>query len=357
VGRSTLFTSPLSLADFLLRVLFFAAAPFVIVAAAELFPVRGALVDVGLALATFILSEAVRKWAARWRAARWLLSEALAFEGYYRERPPRPFAYYLFYPLLFPYWLGNRDARREFLMFRGYTLGGFLVLVASLAWQYVAYWLPDLGLRAFLPAVAWTLTVETLMVLSLLMPIATTVVWYHMSFRRGRLVVLLLVGLVSTGFALARVASRRDPIVSYSTRERVRLRTRASRLLAHRTMIAAVRAAWQEAPRLRGLDGDGKVEGMPLERARQRLQTFYKVDEAAAFDLWGSPRRHPRTLVLYFEGRPGKPPIWVGIGADGVEIGKTSGLPRGALDAMRRAADGTDPVLPMWSDDVALPGR
>jgi len=57
-----------------------------------------------------------------------LLKEAFAFESYYREQRPRPFAYYLVYPLLFPYWLVNREARQEFLMFRGYTLASFLIL-------------------------------------------------------------------------------------------------------------------------------------------------------------------------------------------------------------------------------------
>ena len=108
--RSTLLTSPLSAADFALRLGFFALAPFVIVRVAELFPVRGALIDMGLALSVFIAGEAARSAASRHRAIQWVLSEALAFESYYRERPPRPFAYYLFYPLLFPYWLSNRSA-------------------------------------------------------------------------------------------------------------------------------------------------------------------------------------------------------------------------------------------------------
>ena len=58
--------------------------------------------------------------------------EALAFESYYREQRPRRFAYYVAYPLLFPYWLYDREARREFWMFRGYTVGSFLILLAGL---------------------------------------------------------------------------------------------------------------------------------------------------------------------------------------------------------------------------------
>jgi len=51
-----------------------------------------------------------------------VISQALELESFYVERPPRAFAYYVFYPLLFPYWLTSRQARREFLVFRSYTL-------------------------------------------------------------------------------------------------------------------------------------------------------------------------------------------------------------------------------------------
>jgi len=198
--------------------------------------------------------------------------------------------------------------------------------------------------------------VETLLVLALLMPIATTVVWYHSSFRRGRLVALLVAGIVSTTGALVMVSQRRDAVVSYMTRERVRLRKAVEPRKAHKAMIGAARAAWRELVLLKNIDGDGKVEGVPLARARERLRTFFKEDEANAFDLWAAPRKHPRILVLYFEARPKKPPIWVSIGGDGREIKKPADLPSGAFLAMRKAADGTDPVLPVWPEGVDLPG-
>ena len=59
---STLFTSPVSFADFLFRLLFFSLAPFAIVLAAELFPVSGTLLDVALALGVFVAGEAARSW-------------------------------------------------------------------------------------------------------------------------------------------------------------------------------------------------------------------------------------------------------------------------------------------------------
>jgi hypothetical protein len=306
---------------------------------------------VGLALSVFAAGETSKRWAGRSKVVKWLLAEAMAFETYYRTKAPRTFAYYLFYPLFFPYWLSNSEARREFLMFRGYTLGSFLILLGNLAYDYFAHWQPELGFKVFLPAVALTLTVETFLVLSLLMPVATTVVWYHSTFRRRRLLVLLGVGILATGVALTRVASRRDPIVSYIARERVRLRTKAEPARAHETMIVAARAAWADAAKREGLDGDGKVEGPPLDAARASLQAFYKNDEAYAFDLWASPRKRPKILVLYFEARPKKPPIWVAIGSDGRELSEATALPKGAFQAMRRVADGTDSLLVVWPRD------
>lgn len=337
------------MADFLARLSFFALAPFAIVLAAELFPVRGALIDVGLALSVFILGETPRRYAARFRPLAFLLREALAFESYYRTVPPRRFAYYVAYPLLFPYWLWNSEARREFLMFRGYTLSSFAVLLGSLAWQYFRFFRPELGLADFLPAVLLSLAVETLLVLSLLMPIATTVVWYHSSFRHRRLLALLLIGALSTTLAMSRVFSHKDPIVSYLTRERVRLRTLRARKSAHRTLRAAVEVAWRDLGAARQVEGDGKVEGKALNDARVALEQFYKHDEAFAFDLWASPRTHPRVLVLYSQVRRHRQPIWIAL-KDGAEVRKPALLPKGAFAAMRSAADTVDPVGMVWDE-------
>jgi hypothetical protein len=341
------------MADFVLRLAFFALAPFAIVFAAELFPVRGVVIDVGLALGIFIAGEAVQTWAKRTRFVRSLLSEALAFEAYYRGRPPRPFLYYLAYPLLLPYWLLNRDARREFLLFRGYTLGGLGILLVTLGWQYFSAWAPELGLREYIPYVLLTLAVETVLALAMLMPIATTVVWYHSSSRRGRLAVVLAAGLISTSLVFARVASRRRPIVSFAARERVTLRTQASKRKAHRALLLAVRAARKSLPN-NAIEGDGLVLGTPFEKAAETLTQFYKTDEAYAFNLWASPRRNPKVLILYFEARRKRRPIWVAIGSDGAEIRTPSQLPKGAFRAMRAASASDDEIMEMWPDALDL---
>ena len=338
-ATSTLWTNPRSQIDFLARLIFFAVAPFAIVPIVTVFPVIGALVSIALALGIFLAGEAMRVRATSSRFLRWFFERELDIAAYYNLRSPRPFAYYLFYPLLFPYWLYNRDARREFWLFKGYTLSTFAVLIGAVVYQYVVYWRPELGLRDYAKVVGITLAIEAVLVLALLMPIATTVIAFHGTMRRGRLTALLIVALLATGGAIGLVVARRDPVVTYSTRERVRLRTEKNPRGARDAQVAALREAWRAIPKAPGaLEEDGRVDGLPLERARARLLRFYKRDEAFGFDLWASPRQNPRLLVLYFEGRPGRPPIWSAVKLGGEEVRDRKDLPKGAFQAMDRAA-------------------
>ncbi|MGH7293808.1 MAG: hypothetical protein ACRELB_02690, partial [Polyangiaceae bacterium] len=204
--------------DLSLRLTFFAAAPFLLVFVAAIFPVTGAVAQVGLALVAFFLGEGLRRITARSRLAGWLLASQLEFEAYYRAHPPRPFLYYVFYPLLFPYWLVVRDARSEFLLFKGYTLASLALLVASLGFQFLRSFPPELGLKDFLPIAGGTFAVETVVVLTFLMPIVTSVVHFHTIRAPRRLAALLAVGFVSVTVAVWRLELRRDPVVSFATR-------------------------------------------------------------------------------------------------------------------------------------------
>jgi hypothetical protein len=214
--------------DLALRLAFFATVPLVLVFAAALYPVTGAIVQIGLALVIFVLGEAVRGLAARSPLVKKLLGNQLAFDAYYRANPPRPFLYYVFYPLLFPYWLTNDRARREFLLYKGYTLSSFVLLLVSLAVQFWRAFPPELSFADFAPIAAKTFLAETIVVLMFLMPIVTSVVHYHSTRATRRLAVILLAGAISSGLAVARLERARDPVVSLATRERVRLRTKVA---------------------------------------------------------------------------------------------------------------------------------
>ena len=212
--RTSLVRSPLSTADFLARALFFAAAPFAIVPMTTLFPVYGALYGVFAMLVVFAFGEAVSARAKSSTLLRWVLRRELRAQAFYVEHSPKPFAYYVFYPLLFPYWLTNRQARQEFWLFKGYTLLSLGIMLASIAHQFVTNWQPELTFDDYLPIIGLTLGVETVLVLSLLMPMATTVIALEKERKRWRLAVLLLLAAISTGIVLAGIMRKRDPIVS-----------------------------------------------------------------------------------------------------------------------------------------------
>ncbi len=324
--------------DFLLRLAFFAAAPFLLVIVASLFPVSGAVVQVCFALAVFFAAEAVRRVAARSAIAAKILAKQLAFEAYYRQHRPRPFVYYVLYPLLFPYWIAVGPARQEFLLYKGYTLGSFAILIVSLFFQYQAHFPSELGPRAFVPIALYTLIVETVVVLMFLMPIVTTVVHYHLEQAPGRLATLMLVGFVSATVAMVRIERRRDPVVSYATRMRVIMRTTARPKRAEEAQEDALRTAWKLLPRGReDVDSDGKVEGEILDAAQDALQTFYKNDEAEAFDLWYTRKAKSAMMVVYFESFRKQQPIWLAMSQTGVVTHDQKQLPKGAFAAMWRA--------------------
>jgi hypothetical protein len=326
---------------FLARLAFFAAAPFLLVFVAAMFPVTGALAQIALTLTVFFAAEAVRKLAARSKIAKMILSSQLEFEEHYRRTPPRPFLYYVLYPLFFPYWLSVAHARREFLLFKGYTLASFGILMAGLVVQYFRFFLPELGLRDFWPIALGTLAVETVVVLMFLMPICTSVVHYHLLGAGNRLTVLFVVGALSATGAIALLERSRDPVVSYATRTRMRLRTKAEPSASLRARERALERAWKVLPKDKGdVDSDGKVEGLPLDQARAGLASFYKNDESHAFDLWLQRKKGSLgTMILYAEPKDHKPPIWLGMDRSGTVIYDPKKLPRGAFLGMRNAAD------------------
>ena len=151
---------------------------------------------------------------------------------------------------------------------------------------------------------------------------------------------LLCVAALSIGAAIVTLAQRRDPMVSFATRERVRLRSAADPKRAHAAQLAALKVAWPLVVKGKtDVDADGKVEGAALEKAHGALTAFYKHDEAFAFDLWYTSSKARKVLVVYFEARSTKEPIWLALDGGGHEVHLTSQLPRGAFVAMKHAAE------------------
>lgn len=327
------------LGDLLVRCVFFATAPFLLVLLASAFPVTGAVIQIGLALVVFFLGEAIKRSTRRWPVVLGLLSREFELGAFYREHPPKPFLYYVFYPLLAPYWLTNKTSRREFILYKGYTLASFAILLVTQIVQHFRSFPPELGFADFAPIAAWTLAVETAVVLMFLMPIATSVVHFHQRHSPRQLAILLVLGLVSIGLATARLERRRDPIVSYAARRRVSLRTLVAPEAAYKAAADAIGAAWRALPSyLDDVETDGKVTNEPLEAARTTLSQFYKRDEADAFDLWYSNEHARKILVLYVESYRGRAPTWIAIDELGAIVEDEKALPPNAFRAMRRAA-------------------
>src|SRR5262249_19864595 len=155
-----------------------------------------------------------------------------------------------------------------------------------------------------------------------------------------RLAALLLVGAVSVSIAVYRLERPRDPVVSFATRTRLRLRTKARPAAARDAQLHALQEAAKALPKQKNdIDRDGKVNDLPLDKARGALTSFYKSDEAYAFDLWYQRKGLHAVLVIYFEARDGKSPIWLALDETGVAFTDPKRLPRGAFVAMKHAAD------------------
>ncbi len=333
----------LDAADFGARIAFFAVAPFCVFVLAAFFPVAATLVNLALCLAVVAFADVVRTAQRRVPVLSSVLTGPLEFERYYRLHPPKPFAYYIFYPFLFPYWLAVDVARREFLLYKTINIVSLVFLGGTAVYEYFAYFKPELGLRECLYVLAVSAIFEVITVMLMLMPLATSLVKYRLAGQRGRLTTLLIVGALSVSAAILAMERRRDPVVSWSARERLVLRTKADKPHARAAQVAATKAAWSVIPKQHDdVERDGKLVGDAIDHARDALKKFYKADEAQAFDGWVSHSKKGSTgvLVLYVEARGKKPAIFVALDRAGHEVRDTKHLPKGALDAMKLAADG-----------------
>jgi hypothetical protein len=317
--------------DLGLLLLFFATTPFVLTIVAVLFPITGVLVNIALTLIVFTFAEALRPRAEASPLLRRLSARHFAFEAYYRENPPRPFVFYVFYPVLLPYVLSRPLLRRELWLYRGLTGGGVAVLLALGVIDFFRHWSPELGVGAFLPVWVLIFLVQTLAILVFLLPIATTVVKLHSERRLRELWVLFGAAAISIGLAVAALVHHRGHVVSLVTTRRVMLRTLADPADARSAQLAALEAVRDNYDELvASTDAQGWVESDAGERAEDALGVFYKSDEAYAFSLHAFPPAAPELILIQCWIR-GQDPVWRAIRKDGTEITDRRELPRGLL--------------------------
>jgi hypothetical protein len=324
-------------ADFALRLAFFAIVPFLATWVSALFPMTAVLINVALTLAIFATAEAIRERAERSPLLARAVKRHLAFEAYYREHTPRPFLFYVFYPVLLPYVLVRAETRKELWLYRGFTGGGVGILVAAAGIDYWRNWLPNLAFSEFLFTWMLLFGVQTLCIFLFLLPIATTVVTLHAERRFKALWILFGAAALSITVAVVAIEQRKGHVVSWVTTQRVRMRTKSAPNTARSAQLQALRVVWANAPELKeSTDAEGWVEGDALDRAEEQLEAFYKDDEAYAFSLHALPIGAPEVLLLQCDLGKG-PPIWRAIRRSGVEITSIADLPHGVLGLARRS--------------------
>lgn len=297
------------------RVVYFLLAPLVLISAGRVFPVWGAAVNLGLVLVVFFTASTLRRWADSSRLVRGLFGRQLALEEYYRERPPRPFFYYVLYPLLAPYWLLSRSARREFTLFKGYSLFGVVLVAVLAAVDYVGNWAPDIAFEHFVGATVATIVVQLVLVLAILMPVATSLIAYSLAGARGRLAILFAAAALSTVAGVAASQSMKERIPQ-TVRARIHFRTDARQEDARTARLDAIRAA--------ALAGRaGAPRDAIQEAARDALRSFYRPDEVRGFRLfanrWGG--------MIYCPATSRRPAIWVAMRTSGGLVEDESQLP------------------------------
>ncbi len=307
---------------FAARLIYFLLAPFVLIAAGRVFPVWGAAINLGLVLVVFFTASTLRRWAERSRVVRALFGRQLQLEAYYREQPPRPFLYYVLYPLLAPYWLVSRRARRELTLYKGYSLLGALLVIVLAVVDYARNWAPDIGFNHFLGATVATIVVQLILVLAILLPVATSVITYSLAGARGRLGALFAAAMLSTLLGVLAVVSMREQ-VPVTVRARIHFRTDAKKEEARAARLDAIRAA--------ALAGHaGASRDAVLAAARDALGSFYRPDEVRGFRLftskWGG--------MIYCPAAGRRPPIWVAMRSSGGIVEDETQLPPEARAAL-----------------------
>jgi hypothetical protein len=323
--------------DFALRLVFFAVVPYLATLVSARFPVAPVLANVAAMLVIFAGAEAVRGHAKEHPILELLLRRHLLFEQHYRAHPPRPFLFYVFYPLLLPWVLSRPETRRELWLYRGIGAGGVALLAAVAVGDWFVHWPPELHFGDFAWRWAVLLAVQTAMIFLFLMPVATTVVKLHLERRMRALWLLLGVASVSVAVAAGSLLLRHAPVVSWVTTQRVGLRTKAAPQRARAAELDALRAVWGSyGELLESTDAEGWVEGDALGRAEERLALFYKSDEAWAFTLHALPPKKPEVLVLLCQLGRDRTPIWRAMRRSGQEITSPEDLPAGVLGLPRR---------------------
>ena len=324
--------------DVLLRFAFFAIAPFVLVMLAAMFPILGIVINMALALIVFAFAATMRRYGDRWPLLGKVLGKQLSFETFYRAHRPKPFVFYVFYPLMLPYVAFNRVARKELGLYRGVSGVGLVLLSGGALWDFFRKWQPELGFGAFAANWIALLFFQAVFTIALVMPMTTTVIELQMQSRRGALFALLAAALLSMGLAIGVVANKRHTVVQWPTVVRMGLRTRAdadrSRRLHEKALARALLSIRRgDAETLKSPRGT-EIMGGPVVDARDTLLSLYKEDETECFHLVAFKTKRGPVLVLFALTTKKNKVIWLGMSGNGDTVEDEDDLPDNAIATM-----------------------
>jgi hypothetical protein len=306
--------------DFVLRLAFFALAPWVFLFFSLLVPVGAILFNLALTLFVFFIAEAYRAHIRRGSIAYKLMRRQLALADFYRRRPPRPFIYYLLYPLLAPYWLLTRDGRSEFRLFRRFLIANAALLAIFRVVEYQRWWQPDIGFGPFLKASVLILLFQSAFVTAFIVPVMVTVVDAKLHKKRRRLGVYATIFALSGAFCvLAYVLQPSGAMTPAPVCARMRERSvaqpeRAEEVQRH--AIEAALAVLADGKRNKKKTGE-EISGPPLDRARAELGAFYRGQEVDCFRVFAMADGDAEVVVLRGDSKKRKTsPIWMALKAE-----------------------------------------
>ena len=282
--RSPLLARLLDTGDFLLRLAYFAAGPSFLLVFAVDYPLTGAVLNIVLLLAILI----ARSLLPDVHLTRKLFGRAVRLEHYYRRHPAKPFLYYVVLPVLVPYWLFYRPARREIRLYRSFELGAIVIMLAPRAWDYFAHWRPAIPFRMFATVSGASLLLEAFIFFVFMVPITTTVVNFKLQGATKRLIALAVVAALSLAVGTVGLMQRKKHKVRSDVAMRMALRaglySKEARAAEEDALLRA-HAALSPAP-LPHATWASPILGAPRDAAEVALEKLFLPDEAAAFFLY-----------------------------------------------------------------------
>ena len=308
--------------DLVLRFAYVTLIPILLVPFAGIFPLTGVLVT--STLATVVAVAGGERWRARVGGLRVIgrpLANLASLGDFYREHPPKPLVYYVFYPVLIPYWLIAPVARREFLLYRKLNAIAVVILVALAAHDYLVNYRPEIPFSFFIAEWIAMFLLQLVVTFVMVTPIVTTIVTLQHRGKRRTLVALgvCLALFAGLGVAIAHRMRGHDARLTARIHARVKAASRAfhdcrvehpdskhcgesdGALMA---VAHGLDAAWKRlgtSPTTADIDA-------ALDVAHADLEAYFKPDEANAFEMFFDGN----VLILYVDFGRRERTLWAG---------------------------------------------